>query len=192
MTDRALLIVDVQNDFCPGGALAVDEGDRVVPVLNKYIQRLDLPVYASRDWHPVKTSHFREFGGRWPPHCIQNTQGAALHPDLKLPADTVVVTKGTNPTDDGYSSFEGVDDRGRLLADVLRADGVRKLYLGGLTTDYCVRTSVLDALREGFDVVLLTDAIRGIDVKRGDIDKAIEDMLRAGARPATLATVETA
>lgn len=191
MTDAALLIVDVQNDFCPGGALAVEQGDAVVPVLNAYMEMLDLPVYASRDWHPVRTSHFREFGGIWPPHCIQNTRGAAFHPDLKLPADTTVLTKGTSATDDGYSAFEGVDARGRPLAGVLRARGVRRLYLGGLTTDYCVRTSALDALGEGFEVVLLIDAIRGINLKPGDVDRAIAQVKAAGATTATLDTVES-
>ena len=191
MADEALLIVDVQNDFCPGGALAVERGDSVVPVLNEYVEKLRIPVYASRDWHPVKTEHFKEFGGRWPPHCIRETNGAAFHPDLKLPADTIVVTKGTHPTDDGYSAFEGVAADGRALAYVLRSNGIRKLYLGGLTTDYCVRSSALDALGEGFEVVLLTDAIQGINVKPGDADRAIEQVIRAGASTATLETVKT-
>jgi nicotinamidase/pyrazinamidase len=191
MADEALLIVDVQNDFCPGGALAVEQGDSVVPVLNEYVEKLGIPVYASRDWHPVKTEHFKEFGGRWPPHCIRETAGAAFHPGLKLPADTIVVTKGTHPTDDGYSAFEGVAADGRALAYVLRSNGIRKLYLGGLTTDYCVRSSALDALGEGFEVVLLTDAIQGINVKPGDADRAIEQVIRAGASTATLDTVKT-
>src|SRR5688572_18788952 len=191
MTDEALLIVDVQNDFCPGGSLAVGQGDAVVPVLNAYMERLGLPVYASRDWHPVRTSHFREFGGIWPPHCVQNTRGAAFHPDLKLPADATIVTKGTTATDDGYSAFEGVDERGRPLAGVLRSRGIRRLYLGGLTTDYCVRTSALDALGEGFEVVLLVDAIRGINLTPGDVDRAIEQVRNAGAATATLETVRT-
>jgi nicotinamidase/pyrazinamidase len=191
MTDEALLIVDVQNDFCPGGSLAVGQGDAVVPVLNRYMEKLGLPVYASRDWHPVRTSHFKAFGGIWPPHCIQDTRGAAFHPDLKLPADATIVTKGTAATDDGYSAFEGVDERGRPLAGVLRSRGVKRLYLGGLTTDYCVRTSALDALGEGFEVVLLVDAIRGINLKPGDVDRAIEQVRDAGARTATLETVRT-
>ena len=189
MTDEALLIVDVQNDFCPGGALAVDQGDAVVPVLNSYMQKLDLPVYASRDWHPVRTSHFREFGGIWPPHCIQNTHGAAFHPELGLPGDATILTKGTSATDDGYSAFEGVDEQGRPLAGVLRSRAIRRLYLGGLTTDYCVRTSALDALGEGFEVVLLIDAIRGINLKPGDVDRAIQQVRSAGASTATLDSV---
>ncbi|MGQ0563385.1 MAG: nicotinamidase [Gemmatimonadota bacterium] len=189
MSDRALLIVDVQNDFCPGGALAVEHGHDVVPVLNRYIEKLHAPVFASRDWHPAKTTHFKEYGGPWPPHCVQSTRGAAFHGDLKLPKDTVVVTKGTDPTDHGYSAFEGADPAGHALGEALRERGVRRLYVGGLATDYCVKNSALDALRAGFDVVLLTDAIRGIDVHPGDVDRAIGEMKRAGARTATLDTV---
>lgn len=190
MPNAALLIVDVQNDFCPGGALAVPGGDQVVSVLNQYVNRLHVPVFASRDWHPEKTRHFRESGGPWPVHCVQDTQGAAFHPALKLPADAVVVTKGTNPTDDGYSAFEGVDDRGRPLGAALAEKDVRKLYVGGLATEYCVRASVLDGLKQGLDVVLLTDAVRGIDVQPGDMARALAEMKRAGARSATLDTID--
>jgi nicotinamidase/pyrazinamidase len=193
MPDRALLIVDVQNDFCPGGALPVAEGDRVVPVLNAYIDRFSrtgLPVYASRDWHPPVTKHFREFGGPWPPHCVENTEGAAFHAALQLPRTALVVTKGTDPEDHGYSAFEGKTPTGDNLAASLRDEHVRHLYVGGLATDYGVRRSVLDARREGFDVVVLLDAIRGIDVQDGDTARALDEMLRAGARTATLATTE--
>lgn len=193
MPESALLVVDVQNDFCPGGSLAVREGDHVVPVLNQYIDRFmkaGLPVYASRDWHPAVTTHFKEFGGPWPPHCIQNTKGAAFHSDLELPHNTSVVTKGTDPGDHGYSAFEGVDAAGTDLAAVLRWEQVRRVYIGGLTTDYCVRTSVLDARRAGFEAVVLLDAIRGIDVQEGDVARALDEMLRAGARAATLVTID--
>lgn len=191
MAKHALLIVDVQNDFCPGGALAVPEGDEVVPVLNRYIERLGAPVFASRDWHPTETRHFRERGGPWPPHCVRETAGAAFHPRLKLPADAVVVTKGTDPTDDGYSAFEGVDRSGVPLGVALGEKGVQKLFVGGLATEYCVRASVLDALKQGFDVVLLTDAIRGIDVKPGDTARALAEMRDAGAGTATLDTIDS-
>lgn len=190
MPNQALLIVDVQNDFCPGGALPVPEGDQVVAVLNRYMERLDAPVFASRDWHPAETSHFKERGGPWPPHCVRDTAGAAFHPQLKLPADAVVVTKGTDPTDDGYSAFEGVDQNGMALGAALEQRGVRRLFVGGLATEYCVRASVLDALKQGLDVVLLTDAIRGIDVKPGDMTRALAEMQAAGARTATLGTID--
>lgn len=193
MADRALLLVDVQNDFCPGGALPVPEGDRVVPVLNEYVERFERagdPVFASRDWHPKITSHFKEQGGPWPPHCVAETRGAAFHPQLKLPADASVITKGTDPTDDGYSAFEAADQDGRGLRDVLRSSGVSRLYVGGLATEYCVRASVLDGLRQGLDVVVLLDAVRGIDVQPGDVARALDEMIRAGARTATLQTID--
>ena len=190
----ALLIVDVQNDFCPGGSLAVPEGDRVVPVLNEYIAAFrsrGLPIYASRDWHPEGTRHFEAGGGPWPPHCVAGTGGAAFHPELALPEGATVVSKGTAPTDDGYSAFEARSEDDRGLEEALEGDGVRRLFVGGLATDYCVRASVLDAARQGFRPVLLLDAIRGIDVRPGDQAAALDEMLRAGARTATLRTIET-
>lgn len=189
----ALLIVDVQNDFCPGGALPVPEGDRVVPVLNRYIERFrgrGLPVYASRDWHPEKTRHFKSGGGPWPPHCVAGTEGAAFHPDLGLPDDVVVVSAGTGPEDDGYSVFEGATDDDMPFEAALGSKDVRRLFVGGLATDYCVQASVLDAARHGFRPVLLLDAIRGIDVEEGDAARAVDAMLRAGATAATLETVD--
>lgn len=189
----ALLIVDVQNDFCPGGALAVPEGDRVVPVLNRYIRRfreLGLPVLASRDWHPEETRHFRELGGPWPPHCVRGTEGAELHPDLELPADATVVSKGTDPADDGYSAFEAEAPDGADLETTLREAGVERLFIGGLATDYCVRATVLDAAERGFRPVVLEDAVRGIDLEEGDVARALDEMGRAGATTATLETLE--
>lgn len=193
MANKALLIVDVQNDFCPGGALAVRKGDFVVPVLNEYINRFearDLPVFASRDWHPANTRHFKDRGGPWPPHCIQNTEGAAFHSGLKLPEATTVLTKGTSTEDHGYSAFEGLTPEGADLVAALKHAGIRTIYVGGLTTDYCVRTTVLDGRCEGLEVVVLLDAVRGIDVEEGDIAKALDEMIRAGARTATLATID--
>ena len=180
--DAALLLVDVQNDFCPGGALAVPEGDRVIPVLNRMIDRFEsrgLPIYASRDWHPPDTTHFQEQGGPWPPHCVAGTRGADLHPDLRVPRDTIVISKGQDRADDGYSAFEGTTAEGRMLADDLRARGVGTIYVGGLATDYCVRASALDARRHAFDVALLTDGTAGIDPAGSE--RAVEEMRRAGA-----------
>ncbi len=191
MPQSALLLVDVQTDFCPGGALAVPGGDLVVPVLNEYIARFRaeaLPVLASRDWHPPETRHFATGGGPWPPHCVRETPGAAFHPGLDLPAGAAIVTKGTSPHDDGYSAFEGSDDAGRPLVERLRTQGVERLYVGGLATEYCVRASVLDALGHGFETIVLLDAVRGIDVRHGDVARALDEMLRAQARTATLAT----
>ena len=192
MARSALLLVDVQNDFCPGGALAVPEGDRVVPAINAYIEQFDragLPIFASRDWHPSHTRHFRSAGGPWPPHCVQNTPGAAFHPAMRLPEGTTVLTKGTDPVDDGYSAFEATDPAGRLLPERLEEEQIERLFVAGLATDYCVRASVLDARARGIDTVLLLDAVRGIDVEAGDVARALDEMLRAGARTATRATL---
>ncbi len=191
----ALLIVDVQNDFCPGGALAVPEGDEVIPVINEYIRQfadLGAPVFASRDWHPRESKHFMAWGGPWPPHCIQNTPGAAFHPELVLPEDVIIITKGSDPTDDGYSAFEGDDPHGLALEASLREHGVERVFVAGLATDYCVRASVLDALENELDVVVLRDAIKGIDVNEGDIDDAMREMKEAGARFATMKSLEKA
>lgn len=180
----ALLIVDVQNDFCPGGALPVTEGDAVVPVLRRLAARfaaLGLPVYASRDWHPPDSMHFAAHGGDWPVHCVQGSQGARLREDLDLPPTAAIITKGTGRQDEGYTAMAGnVAGRGSFPED-LRARGVDHLYVGGLATDYCVRYSVLDALRHGFGVTVLTDAIRAVDVAPGDGDRALDEMRRAGA-----------
>lgn len=186
----ALLIVDVQNDFCPGGALQISDGDRVVEPINRAAQLFaaaGLPVLASRDWHPPTTRHFRDFGGVWPVHCVQGTEGAAFHPDLHLPEGIVVLSKGINPELDGYSAFEGVTDDGRMLAELLLELQVRKLYISGLATDYCVLCTTREALRLGFQVTVLTDAVAGVDITPGESAGAIEDMVRAGAH---LSTVE--
>jgi nicotinamidase/pyrazinamidase len=186
---RALLVIDVQNDFCPGGALAVPGGDEVIPVLNQSIQKFvsaGYPVFASRDWHPEESAHFQARGGPWPPHCIQGTKGAEFHQDLELPDSTVVVTAGDDPEEDeGYSAFEGKVPDGRPLADALRAEGVDEVFIGGLATDYCVRASALDAVKAGFRTHLLLDAIRGIDVSAGDSERAIEEMKRDGVHTTT-------
>src|ERR1700757_4198445 len=131
----ALIIVDVQNDFCPGGALPVAEGDRVVPVLNRWIDsagRGRALIVASRDWHPRNHISFRERGGPWPVHCVQDTPGAAFHPDLHLPADALIRSKGMAPDKDNYSPFEGTD-----FTETLRRRGVRRLWVGGLAQDVC-------------------------------------------------------
>jgi nicotinamidase/pyrazinamidase len=185
----ALLIVDVQNDFCPGGALAVAEGHAVVPLLNQYMERAagaGVPIFASRDWHPAQTAHFREHGGQWPPHCVQGTPGAEFHSDLRLPEGTVVVSKGMNPVDEGYSLFEGKLEDGRDALTALRELGVTRVHVGGLATDYCVRATTLDALAARFDVFLLEDAIRAVEVQPGDEERAIKEMREAGAVSETL------
>jgi len=189
----ALLLVDIQNDFCPGGALAVPDGDRIVPIANWYarlFERRRLPVFASRDWHPAETSHFVAGGGPWPPHCVQGTRGAELYARLSLPADAVVVSKGMDPDEDAYSAFQAQTPAGKLLGEELKELGVERLFVGGLATDYCVRASVIDALKSGLGAVVLEDAVKGIDLEPGDIARAVAEMEEHGARTATLDTVE--
>ncbi len=174
----ALLIVDVQNDFCPGGALPVPEGDLVVPVLNRWIAQAEargIPVFASRDWHPNNHISFKGRGGPWPPHCVQGTPGAAFHPDLKLPRDVRIVSKAKHPDKDSYSAFGGTD-----LADRLRRANVKNVWIGGLAQDYCVRATALDALQHGFKTHLITDATRAVNVRPDDGQNALEEIRQAG------------
>jgi nicotinamidase/pyrazinamidase len=182
-TKKALLIVDVQNDFCPGGALGVEGGDRIVPVLNKYIEKFaqaGTPIFFTRDWHPPRTTHFSTDGGVWPPHCVQGSKGAEFHPDLQLGSYTAVLSKGMAVDEDSYSGFEAMDSRGLSLAEVLRQSGINRIYIGGLATDYCVKQTVLDGLAQGFEVVLLQDAVAGVNLQPEDSNQAVEAMLKAG------------
>jgi nicotinamidase/pyrazinamidase len=186
----ALLIVDVQNDFLPGGRLAVANGDEVVPVLNRAIAlfaRQLLPIVATRDWHPPNHCSFTAQGGPWPPHCIAHSEGAAFATGLALPPDAIVVSKASTPDKDAYSGFEGTD-----LASRLRAGGSERLFIGGLASDYCVLNTVKDALALGFRVLLLEDAIRAVDVKPGDGQAAIEQMIGLGAIRSSVAELDTA
>jgi nicotinamidase/pyrazinamidase len=172
-----LLVIDVQNDFCPGGALPIEEGDKIVPVLNEWLQAAQtkgIPIYASRDWHPLHHISFQEKGGQWPPHCIQDTDGAMFHPDLKLPENTVKVTKGVRFDQDQNSAF---DQTG--LAEQLRNDEVTRLWLGGLAQDVCVLASVLDARTLGFEVHVILEATRPVTPEGGE--EAIRKMREAGA-----------
>ncbi len=175
----ALIVVDVQNDFCPGGSLAVQSGDDVVPPLNAYIRFFtgkSLLVFATRDWHPQNHMSFKAYGGIWPPHCVQNTAGARFHPDLRLPGSTVIISKATDPQKEAYSGFQGTD-----LSSRLQQAGVRRVFVGGLATDYCVLQTVLDAIQAGFSAVVLMDAIRGVNVDPKDSDRAMDRMFAAGA-----------
>ncbi|MBI2203730.1 MAG: bifunctional nicotinamidase/pyrazinamidase [Candidatus Rokubacteria bacterium] len=181
----ALVIVDVQNDFCPGGALAVNAGDEVVPVMNRYAERFaraGAPVFASRDWHPRQTKHFKEWGGVWPPHCVQGTRGAEFHPALSLPPRTEIVSKGMDPDADAYSAFQAETSDGTPFANALASRGVRRLFIGGLATDYCVKATVLDARKHGFEAFVLDDASRAVEVAAGDGARAVDEMTTAGAR----------
>lgn len=176
----ALVIVDVQNDFLPGGSLAVAHGDAVVPALNRAIDVFmarRLPVAATRDWHPEDHCSFRAQGGPWPPHCVAGTPGADFAASLRLPANAIVVSKATTPGADAYSGFQGTE-----LHDHLRAAGVRRLFVGGLATDYCVLKTVLDAVQLGYEVWVLDDAIRAVNAEPGDGDRANAEMAARGAR----------
>jgi nicotinamidase/pyrazinamidase len=180
----ALIIVDIQKDFLPGGSLPVPSGEEVIPALNDYIRLSKMAkakVFATRDWHPPNHMSFKPFGGIWPPHCVQGTDGANFQPDLKLPENVTIISKAMDPKRESYSGFDGT-----TLADELRKSEVLRIFVGGLATDYCVKNTVLDGLALGFDVVLLSDAIRGINVKTDDSEKAISSMLARGAKTATL------
>ena len=174
---RALIIVDFQNDFTPGGALAVPDGDTVAERLNALAASGDYDlVVATRDWHPPDHGSFAAQGGIWPVHCVQDTDGAALHPDLDAAAVDVIVDKGQDPGTEGYSGFDGT-----RLAELLRERGIDQLTVVGLATDYCVRNTVLDALQNGFGVTVDSTAVRGVDVEPGDSERALAELRGAGA-----------
>ncbi len=175
---RALIVVDVQNDFCPGGALAVNNGDDVVAPLNRligeFLERGE-PVFKSRDWHPPKTKHFTAYGGTWPVHCVQGTKGAEFHPELMDDIHVRIISKGLGD-ENSYSAFDGTD-----LALQLQRLGVEEVWVGGLATDYCVKNTVLDALKQGLRVKALQDAMRAVELQPGDGERAIQEMRAAGA-----------
>ena len=176
----ALIVVDVQRDFLPGGALAVARGDEVVAPLNRAMrafERAARPVFASRDWHPADHCSFRARGGPWPPHCVAGTPGAEFAAGLQLPRSAVVISKAESPEADAYSAFGGTD-----LAQQLARRGVRRVYVGGLATDYCVLNTVLDARAAGLEVVVLGDAVRAVELTPGDGERAMAKMEQAGAR----------
>jgi len=183
----ALLLVHVQNDFLPGGSLAVPDGDQVIAVLNDCIGmfvRDGYPVFATRDWHPVNHCSFRHRGGPWPVHCVADTPGAAFAADLNLPATARVISQATDPAREAYSGFDGTD-----LDAALRLRHVRRLIVGGLATDYCVLHTVRDALRLGYAVVVLADAVRAVDARPSDGARALDEMKRLGAQVAGLEAV---
>lgn len=186
----ALLVVNVQNCFLPGGSLGVPGGDAVVSPLNTAIAvftRRGLPVFFSRDWHPAGHCSFQEQGGPWPPHCVQDTDGASFAPSLQLPEGATIVSKATAKDQDEYSAMGAKDEEGNTLDELLRKIGVKRIFTGGLATDYCVLNSVRDALRLGYEVYVLVDAIRAVNVKSGDGERAVKEM---GERAATMITTE--
>lgn len=183
MPKAALIVVDVQNDFCPGGKLAVKDGDSVVPRLNRTIgsfRDAGLPVVFTRDWHPPNHCSFKEQGGVWPPHCIAGTKGAEFHVDLDVPDGSIIISKATRPDFEAYSGFQGTG-----LERQLESIGAKELFVGGLATDYCVKQTSLDALTAGFRVNVMTDCVRGVDVNIGDSTSALRLMSKNGAKLTT-------
>lgn len=174
MPKDALVIVDYQRDFCSGGSLAVPGGDDIAATVNKLASHFPL-VAATLDWHPPDHVSFVEQGGPWPPHCVRGTAGARFHPDLEVEMIDRIVKTATDPRYEAYSGFEGTD-----LTDYLRSYGVKHIYVVGLATDYCVRATALDGLTTGFEVTVIADAVRAVDVSPGDGDRALEEVRSRG------------
>lgn len=178
--DTALIITDVQYDFCPGGALPVEDGDKIIPIFNKYIEkfkRAEGYIFATRDWHPPGHISFKEQGGIWPTHCVQGTEGAEFHKDLNLPEDVIIISKATKRDEEAYSSFKGTE-----LDNILKEKRIRKILIGGLATDYCVKNSIIDALSLDYEVYFLEDVSKGVDLEEGDSERAINEMVEKGAK----------
>jgi nicotinamidase/pyrazinamidase len=187
MTRAALLVVDVQVDFCPGGALPVPDGDSIIPTLNRVISAFTsarLPVVFTRDWHPADHCSFRARGGAWPPHCVQGTAGAELHSQLLQPPRSILISKGDRPDKEAYSGFQDTD-----LALKLRSLGVNEVFVGGLATEYCVRATIEDALREGFAAHVILDCVKGLEHHKGDVAAALAEVRQAGASTVTSSEV---
>jgi len=178
--EKALVVVDVQNDFCPGGSLAVKQGDIIIQSINELVSGFEdarLPTVFTRDWHPANHCSFVTRGGQWPPHCVRGTFGARFHPSLKIPPKAIIISKGTKSDSDAYSGFQGTD-----LADRLRSAGARELFVSGLATDYCVKSTVLDALEQGFGATVIVDCTKGVNLARADSANAIREMVSRGAK----------
>jgi len=174
----ALIIVDMQNDFMPGGALPVKDGDKIIPLINRYIQLFrerNRPIYATRDWHPENHISFKERGGPWPKHCVQGTWGAEFHPDLDLPRETVIIDKAYREDRDAYSGFQET-----VLDLDLRRKNIKRIFLVGVATEYCVKATALDGINLGYEVILLIDAVKGVNLKPGDSDRAVKEMIENG------------
>ncbi len=183
MPKKALLIVDFQNDFCPKGSLAVKDADKIVPVVNKYISKFNskgYTIFASADWHPADSKHFDKNGGLWPVHCVAKTKGAEFHPELNILKSVIILYKGTLAEEDGYSAVTAKDENKKELKRLLMDKGIDEVYVCGLATDYCVKSSVLDLIKEGFKVFLLIDAVKAVNLKANDGENAIKEMSESG------------
>ena len=179
-SNASLIVVDVQRDFCPGGSLAVPHGDEVISPLNRVIEsfaKANLPIFFTRDWHPSNHCSFEDQGGIWPVHCVQGTPGAEFHKGLLVPKRATIIDKATEANREAYSGFDGTD-----LADRLKKLGATTVFLGGLATDYCVKETSLGALREGLEVNLMLDCVRGVDVHESDSEGAIRMLVQRGVR----------
>ena len=176
---RALIVVDMQNDFCPGGSLAVTDGDRIISEINRLVldfEKDDCPVFFTRDWHPENHCSFSENGGMWPVHCVAETEGAAFHRELYIPESAVIISKANRPFPDAYSGFQETD-----LDNILKLKGVSELTVCGLAADYCVKATVLDALDSGFKVSVVKNAVKAVNVKPDDGENAFKEMQGRGA-----------
>jgi len=189
----ALVVIDVQNCFLPGGSLAVSEGGRIISPLNHAIELFEkrkLPIFFSRDWHPSNHCSFREQGGPWPSHGVQNTEGARFSSDLKVPEAATIISKGTETDKEEYSALYGRDAMGNTLYWHLHQSGIRRIFVGGLATDYCVLNTVRDILKQGYEVYVLTDAICAVDVNEGDGEMALKEMTERGAKIITTGDIQ--
>jgi nicotinamidase/pyrazinamidase len=184
--------VDPLNDFCPGGTLGVKDGDKIIPKLNRLARlarRASGIVVVTRDWHPAVTNHFEKYGGPWPVHCVAGTKGAEFHPDLEVLEDDIIISKGTRVDEDAYSGFQGADDSGRTLEEIITpVDGERVIVtVGGIATDYCDKATVLGGLQvarkhvDSIAIIAVTDAMKGVNLQPGDDERAIKEMYEAGA-----------
>lgn len=181
----ALSVTDVQNDFLPGGALGVPYGDAIIEPLNNVVdlfKKKGLLIFFSRDWHPPDHSSFKNQGGPWPPHCVQKTRGADFPSTLHIPEGSIIISKGAQKDREQYSTLGARDSEGNTESDMMKKHGIRRAFVAGLATDYCVLNSVKDILAEGYEVYVLTDAIRAVNVNPGDGDKALEEMIQGGAK----------
>jgi nicotinamidase/pyrazinamidase len=183
-----LSVTDMQNDFLPGGALGVPEGDKIIPYVNRAIalfKKNNLLIFFTRDWHPPDHCSFKDQGGPWPPHCVQNTSGAEFSSKINIPEGSTIISKGAEKNSEQYSTLGGRDADGDTENGLMKQLGIRRLFIAGLATDYCVLNSVKDALAEGYEVYVLTDAIRAVNVNPGDGERALKEMIRAGAKTIT-------
>ncbi len=182
-SNDALIVVDVQNDFCPGGTAAVEDGDAVARKMSDValnFRSRDGRVFATQDWHPTDHRSFADNGGIWPTHCVRGSQGAEFHKDLKLPIGSSIVRKGEDVEGDAYSGFDGTS-----LESHLERLSVRRVFVGGLSTEYAVQHTVYDALQKGYSAFVITDAISAVNANPDDDQRALDSMLASGAKPIT-------